>query len=201
MSDVNDEPAQPQDNEHFLLRGVRTVDRLTEVFEKLVLAGGILGMATLMSLHVLGRALFNHGIPGTTEVVEMSIIVITFIGLSYAARHARHINMSAVYDQLRGRPRKILLIIISIGTAVLMFYFAWKSGEYAVSIYDRGRVSSTLRVPQWIVLSSAPVGFALAGIQYVLTTIRNLTSPSLYRSFTELEQYSDVADETASEES
>jgi TRAP-type C4-dicarboxylate transport system permease small subunit len=156
-------------------------------------------MATVMTLHVVGRIVINRGIPGSTEITEMLIIVITFVGVAYAARNARHISMSAIYDQLTGKARKGLLLIISIGTAVLMFYFAWESLLYTLDIYDRGRVSSTLRLPQWIVIASVPFGFTLAGIQYILTTVRNLLSDDIYRSFTEKEEYSDVSSDGPSE--
>jgi TRAP-type C4-dicarboxylate transport system permease small subunit len=171
---------------------VSTIDRAFSVVERAIVGGGIILMATVMTLHVLGRILFNRGIQGSTEITEILIIVVTFIGVAYAARNARHISMSAIYDQLRGKVRKGLLLVISIGTAVLMFYFAWESLIYTLDIYERGRVSSTLHFPQWIVIATVPIGFTLAGIQYTLTTVRNLMSDEIYRSFTEKEQYSDV---------
>lgn len=181
------------------LKVIATIDRALSVFERAIVGGGILLIATVMTLHVLGRILINRGIPGSTEITEMLIIVITFVGVAYAARHARHISMSAIYDQLTGKARKGLLLIISIGTAVLMFYFAWESLLYTLDIYERGRVSSTLRLPQWIVIASMPFGFALAGIQYSLTTVRNIISDDIYRSFTEKEQYSDLPSDGPSE--
>ena len=44
----------------------------------------------------------------------------------------------------------------------------------------------------WIINLALPAGFALAGIQYTLTAIRNLTSAGLYRSFREKEEYADI---------
>src|SRR5699024_9038895 len=95
-------------------------DRVLGWLERVVLAGCVLLMATLMSASVLGNQLFHRSIPGTEEVAEMLIVIITFIGVGYGARCARHISMSAVYDQLKGRARKVLLIIISVGTGALM---------------------------------------------------------------------------------
>ncbi len=122
----------------------------------------------------------------------MLIVIITFVGVGYAARHARHICMSAIYDLLNDRLRKILLIVISVGTAALMFYFAYKSAQYDIALYNRGRVSSALHIPIWIINLALPIGFTLAGIQYALTTIRNLVSDDIYRSFREKEEYADI---------
>lgn len=193
---------------------LNAIDRALDWLERIVVAGSVLAMALLMSLHVVSNllsaglaqletytglgwlthvnAVIPSGIPGTYEMTEMLIVVMTFVGVGYAARCARHISMSAIYDQLGGGLRKALLIVISLGTAALMFYFAFKSSEYVITLYDRGRTSAALGIPYWTVNLALPIGFCLAGIQYVLTTIRNLVSDDIYRSFTEKETYTDV---------
>jgi C4-dicarboxylate transporter, DctQ subunit len=40
------------------------------------------------------------------ELNSILIILITFAGISYAARHGRHIRMSAIYDALPPKGRK-----------------------------------------------------------------------------------------------
>lgn len=187
----NDRDTQPGG----LLRLLGALDRGFGIIERVVVAGSILAMAVLMSAHVVGNTLFGQGIAGTYEVTEMLIVVVTFVGVGYAARHARHISMSAVYDQLSGRLRKTLLIVICLGTAILMFYFAYKSIDYVTAIYERGRTSASLHVPMWIVFLALPIGFILAGIQYLLTIARNLMSDDIYRSFNEKETYSEIPSE------
>ena len=59
-------------------------------------------------------------------------------------------------------------------------------------IYERGRASSSLGVPLWMVNLALPIGFTLAGVQYLLTIVRNLISDDIYRSFNEKEEYSDI---------
>ncbi|KXS37398.1 MAG: tripartite ATP-independent periplasmic transporter DctQ [Halomonadaceae bacterium T82-2] len=185
-----------------LLRALNALDRGLGIVERVIVAGSILVMAALMSAHVVGNLLFQHGISGTYEVTEMLIVIITFVGVGYATRNARHISMSAIYDQLGGRLRKGLLILICLGTAVLMFYFAFKSAEYVMTIYGRGRASASLHIPLWIIYLALPVGFTLAGVQYLLTVARNLVSQDIYRSFNEKEAYAEVPDdlETSSDD-
>lgn len=174
-----------------LLRALLRLDRGLGLIERTLVATGILAMAFLMSAHVVGNILFDQGLAGAYEITEMLIVVITFVGVGYAARHARHISMSALYDQLKGRARKALLVTICLGTAVLMFYFCYKSAEYVITLYERGRTSASLRIPFWMVYTALPIGFFLAGMQYSLTMIRNLTSRDIWRSFTEREGYDD----------
>lgn len=191
-TDTNEDTAADTHSPNVVLRVLNAIDQGLGWLERIIVAGSVLIMAALMSAHVVGNLLFDHGIPGTYEVTEMLIIVMTFIGVGYAARCARHISMSAIYEQLSGNLRKALLILICVGTGALMFYFAYKSGQYVVVIHERGRVSSSLHFPMWIVYLALPIGFTLAGVQYMLTTIRNLLSPDIYRSFNEKEEFSDV---------
>ncbi|ROO30037.1 TRAP transporter small permease [Salinisphaera japonica] len=173
---------------------LEAVDRVLGWAERVIVAGSVLVMALLMAAHVVGNLVFGSGIPGTYEITELLIVVMTFVGVGYATRCARHISMSAIYDTLSGAPRKALLILISLGTGALMFYFAYKSAQYDLQIFDRGRVSSSVGIPLWMVYLALPIGFSLAGLQYLLTIVRNLASPGTWRSFREREGYADVPD-------
>lgn len=192
--DETDQANQTKDpiQHNAFLSALSSIDKGLGWIEKTIISTCILLMALLMSAHVVGGLLFDKGIPGTYEVTEMLIIVITFVGVGYAARCARHIRMSAIYDMLGDRPRKVLMIILSIGTGILMFYFAYKSAQYDIALYGRGRVSSSLNIPLWTVNLALPIGFTLAGIQYVLVTLRNLFSEGIYRSFTEKEEFNEL---------
>jgi TRAP-type C4-dicarboxylate transport system permease small subunit len=189
---MTQQPQTKPQRSNALLNALSVFDRVLGTIEKWIITVSILGMALLMSTHVVSSLIFNAGISGTYEVTEMLIVIITFVGVSYAARHARHISMSAIYEQLTGRLRKGLLIIICIGTAALMFYFAYKSLGYVTTMQSRGRTSSALHIPMWIVYTSLPIGFTLAGVQYVLTAVRNMISKEIYRNFREKEEFTDV---------
>ena len=180
-----------------LSKALRTLDRTSEYIEKVILGVSVLFLAGMLIVHVLGRQLFGTGLTGQVEMTQISLIIMTFAGLGYGVRRARHICMSAFYDQLSGWPRKALLIFISLVTGALMFYFSYYAWEYVSSIQSRGRTTSALQRQLWIPYLAAPIGFALAGIQYWLTAIRNLTSREIYRSFNEKEEYDAVPDDGA----
>lgn len=166
-----------------------TLDLITEHIEKTILAGSVLFLAGLLITHVLGRQLFGSGVAGQVELTQMALVIMTFAGIGYAVRRARHICMSAFYDQLKGKLRKSMLVAISLLTGALMFYLAWHAWDYVSAIQSRGRTSSARQIPLWIPYLAAPIGFALAGLQYWLTVARNLLSPGIWRSFSEPERY------------
>ena len=168
------------------------IDRGIGALELLAVGGGVLLMAVIMVANVIGRVTVGQSLRGATEVTEILIFLLTFVGLSYGVRCARHISMSALYDQLAGRLRKGTLVLITFTTGCLMFYLAYEAYGYVASIYERGRATSALQIPLWTVYSVLPIGFFLAGLQYWLTALRNLTTEGIYRSFNEKERYSDV---------
>lgn len=191
------EPADTSDSHSFkalLSNALRALDRISEHIEKIILGCSVLFLAGLLIVNVIGRQVWESGVRGQVELTQMSLVIMTFAGLSYGVRRARHISMSAFYDQLKGTPRKALLITISVSTGALMFFFAWHAWDYVMAIQSRGRTSSALQMPLWIPYLMAPIGFALAGIQYWLTALRNLLSKGIYRSFNEPEAYDDVPD-------
>lgn len=192
-------PLQADAPVHPIARMLFAFDRLIEHLEKLILGISVLFLSGLLIVHVLARQLFDSGVPGQVELTQFSMVFMTFAGLGYAVRRARHIAMSAFYDQLRGRTRKTLLVFICVISGALMLFLAWHAWDYVSNVRAVGRTSSALNIAIWIPYLIAPIGFLLAGIQYWLTAARNLTSNQLYRSFTELEGYDEIPVEDPAE--
>jgi C4-dicarboxylate transporter, DctQ subunit len=177
---------------HWARKILSGIDRGTEFIETVVLGTGVLGMAGLLISNVITRNIFGFSVRGVFELTQILIVVVTFIGLGYGFRKARHISMSALYDQLSGTLRKAALVTIMIVTGGLMFYLATIGLDYVQSAYNRGSQTTAYSIPWWTVYTVAPLGFALAGIQLWLAAFRNLTTEGIFRSFTEREQYDET---------
>jgi len=160
-------------------------------FEGFVLAYGVILMFVNTVANVFGR-MGGQSLYFTEEINRFLIVLITFVGLGYAARRGRHIRMSAVYDQFGDRGRKALMILISAFTAAVMFLLAWYSYEYVERLAGRGRVTPALQIPVFWTYLWVPIGFAITGIQYLFTVIKNLVEEDVYISYEER----DVYDET-----
>lgn len=163
--------------------------------EAFLLAAGVLLMAANTIANVVGRYGFGASIQSTEEVNRVLIILITFAGISYAARHGRHIRMSALFDMLPGPGRKALMVTIALVTAGFMFALAWYSWGYLTTTFSRGRVLPSLQIPVWWTLVWVPTGFFMTGLQYTLTAIKNLLEKDIYLSTSVLEGYSDDSDQ------
>jgi TRAP-type C4-dicarboxylate transport system permease small subunit len=168
-----------------------TIDRVIARIEAVMLAAGVLLMALNTIANVIGRFVFAESIYFTEELNRILIVLITFAGISYAARQGRHIRMSAIYDTLPPPARKTMMIVIALVTCVFMFGLCWYAIGYIETQASRGRVLPALQIPVWITLLWVPVGFFMTGMQYALTAIKNVISHDIYLSTNVLEGYED----------
>jgi len=163
--------------------------------EAVLLAAGVLMMAINTMANVVGRFVFGTSLFFSEELNRALIILVTFAGISYAARHGRHIRMSAFFDAIAPPLRKVLMIIIAVVTAAAMFLLAWYSLEYVQAQAGRGRLLPALQVPVWWIIVWAPLGFFLTGLQYALTAIKNIIHKDIWLSTSTLEGYDDNTQE------
>ena len=157
--------------------------------EAVMLAGGVLLMALNTIANAIGRFVLQSSIFFSEELNRILIILITFAGISYAARHGRHIRMSAIFDVLPQTLKKGLMVIIALVTAAFMLGLAWYSFTYILTQAERGRVMPSLQIPVWWTLVWLPIGFLMTGLQYILTAIRNLIEEDIWLSTTVQEGY------------
>jgi C4-dicarboxylate transporter DctQ subunit len=190
------------------MRFLAVVDNAIARFEAFVLAFGVLLMAANSIANVIGRFVFAQSIYFTEELNQFLIVLVTFVGLGYAARKGRHIRMSAVYDQLSDRQRKAMMIVISAITAAVMFVLAYYSYVYVARVASLGKVTPSLQVPLYLTYLWVPLGFIITGIQYIMTVVKNLQSDDIYISYEQIDSYdegegmespSELAAETAAD--
>ncbi|WP_444678975.1 TRAP transporter small permease [Halomonas sp. E19] len=163
--------------------------------EAAILALGVILMAVNTVSNVISRFVFGESLHFAEEVNRILIVMITFAGIGYAARHGRHIRMSAFYDALPTGGRRALMILICLFTALVMFVLCYYSIGYIQTLYSRGRVLPSLSIPVWMIYLWVPIGFAITGIQYLLTAFKNLTSRDVYLSTHVVDGYKDTETE------
>jgi C4-dicarboxylate transporter DctQ subunit len=174
------------------MRILATIDNGIARFEAFVLALGVILMAANSIANVIGRFVLAQSIYFSEELNQFLIVLVTFVGIGYAARKGRHIRMSALYDQLGDRGRKVLMIVIAAVTALVMFALAWFSYEYVARLAKLGKVTPALQVPLYLTYLWVPIGFVITGVQYLLTVIRNLRSEDVWISYEHIDSYEEV---------
>lgn len=164
------------------LKAVDFLDLLLSRLEEIMLAVGVIAMAIITIAAVVTRFIFNDALTVTDELNMLFIIVVTFAGLSYAARNGRHIRMSAIYDAMPVMARKMVMIAIAAITSSFMFVLAYYSYSYITEVYESGRILPALGIPAFYIYLWVPVGFTVTGLQYLFTVIKNLREQDVYVS-------------------
>jgi C4-dicarboxylate transporter, DctQ subunit len=165
------------------------IDSTISQVESVLLAAGVLLMAFNTIANVVGRFVFQYSLFFSEELNRILIILITFAGISYAARQGRHIRMSAIYDALPPPARKGFMVLIAAITALTMFALCYFSIGYITKVAISGRVLPSLQLPVYWIFLWVPIGFFMTGLQYALTAVKNLTGKDIYLSTRVLEGY------------
>ncbi len=149
------------------------INMVLEKIEEVILCIGVGILAVILIVNVIARKA-GGSIYFIDEIAMFLVIWITFVGISYASRKARHIRMGAIFDLSSVRVQKVMIFIISTISAIVMFYLTYISFNYVYTTYRWQQVTSALRMPYWIGIVIVPLGFLLAGIHYVRTIVKNI---------------------------
>ncbi|MBT3175386.1 MAG: TRAP transporter small permease [Desulfobacula sp.] len=175
-----------------ILKMLDFIDTLISRFEGVMLAVGVIAMTVNTIAAVISRFVFNSAITFTDELNMIFIVVVTYAGLSYAARNGRHIRMSAIYDAMPAKTRKALMIVMASVTSAFMFFLSFYSYYYIFEVYKSGRILPALGLPVFYIYLWVPIGFVVTGLQYAFTVVKNLTEKDVYLSTNVKDGYSDT---------
>jgi len=138
---------------------------------------GIFLMALWVFSDVVGRYVFNHPIPGTTELVKCAIIIIVFLGIAYALQQGRHIRTVLITSHLSlGAQRwcEIIACLIGIIVFALLCKYSFEAGMTSWNAREFEGV--LIKVPIYPSRFTVVVGSGLLVIQSIIDLISKLRS-------------------------
>jgi TRAP-type C4-dicarboxylate transport system permease small subunit len=150
----------------------------------------VAALAVLLIANVFARTFFSS-LYFAEEISRFLVMLITFTGVSYGVRKARHIRMGAFLDAMPPKMEKTFIMVICLISAVVMGIMCIASWEYLTNAMAKGHMTPALRVPKWTFYVIMPIGFGLAGIQYFRTIIKNFTEPDPWQSPDQQSEYED----------
>ncbi len=153
---------------------LKWINNLISKIEVFILSWSIIFISIILISNSLGRVVFSRTLSFAEEMGQLLILILTFWGASNGARLGRHISMTAVFDAVPFKLKKIFLYVLLTGTSACLFYLTYLSIGYVFKVYTLGRVTPALFIPSWIIYSVMPLGFFLTAIQYLLTFCLNI---------------------------
>lgn len=167
-----------------------SLGKVINAIEVSILVFCVASLGVLLITNVFARTFFQS-IYFAEEVSKFLVMLMTFTGVSYGVRKARHIRMGAFLDAMPPKMEKTFIIIISLISAAVMAIMAWASWEYLINAMSKGHMTPALRVPKWTFYVIMPIGFGLAGIQYIRTILKNFIEKDPWQSPDQQSEYED----------
>lgn len=122
-------------------------------------------MMMLIAVDVAGRALFNFPIKGSDEIVAFLLAILIFAALPLVSWDRQHITVTLFERWIRGRFEKVLGVVLSAVSTVVVAAIAYRLWIQARLMAEGQHITGALEWP------IAPVVFftsALAGLTAVV---------------------------------
>jgi TRAP-type C4-dicarboxylate transport system permease small subunit len=129
------------------------------VFCRTLAAAGLALMTALVIGQVVGRNLFDLGLPWADELARFCGVSLVFLCVPLLALHGQHVCVDLIPQALPNRLRRIVLIVGEL--AVLVFCALTLAGFHAFLTRAWKFSTPALGLPNWLFYAPALAGFLL----------------------------------------
>ena len=132
-------------------------------------------MAAVLGCGIVSRYIFGKPIPGVYDIVQLLLIWVVFLSLSFTQKEERHIRVEIVMRTLSERPKAWFDIAATTIGAVLCLIMSWQSAKMAYASVINGEYwPGLLRVPIYPSKIVLFLGLAILSIRFILDTKTNI---------------------------
>jgi TRAP-type C4-dicarboxylate transport system permease small subunit len=123
----------------------------------------------LVGVDVTMRFFFSKPIPGSLEISEQTVVIITFMAFAYTSMMKRHIRTTAIVDLLPAGVKPVAEYIGILLMAILLSLLIWQTGKEAWEALSIREVRMGLvPVPIYPTKIAIPISLSIAWLYYVL---------------------------------
>lgn len=127
----------------------------------------LFGIMVLVSADVFMRYTFNSPIPGTLELSEISVVLITFLCFPYTAFNQRHIRTTFVVSRLPPAYQRIAERLSIALMLLLLTLFIWQTAIHGWKSFEtREYAQGLLAVPVYHAKLTIPLGLFIAWLYF-----------------------------------
>lgn len=158
---------------------LKKMDMAIKIVEKILtnISWMVCLFVTLMIvIDVFLRFVFNHPLPATWEISEISMPFIVFLPFAYTLTIDAHVRVSLVKDRVPPKVRlgfEIFTHAISFMMCAMLTYWSWL--RFWESFMISEEILAAIRLPWWLGKMAMPIGMGFFAIRYLIL-IFNLTS-------------------------
>ena len=128
-----------------------------------------LALAVLIFCDVTGRGVFNNPIPGTKEILQNSVVAITFLQLPLAIYSGSMLRTTILADAVPAPVRKFLRTLSMVLGFIVFMGLLWSTWPSFWDAYRIGEYEGegALRVPTWPVRGTVLVISVFGAFAYL----------------------------------
>ena len=124
----------------------------------------------LVGSDVFMRYVFNAPIPGTLEISEQTVVIITFLCFAYTGIEGRHVRTTAIVGRFPYLLRRIFYVLSIFLMAILLTLLVWQTSiEAWRSLSIREIRMGLIGVPLYPTKIAIPISLSVAWLYYSLT--------------------------------
>lgn len=107
----------------------------------------LIAMMVLTVADVVGRYLFNSPLDGATEVTELLLTAVVFMGLPAATLDRDHVTVDFVTSKLSTQVERLRVPLVGLISACILGCIAWRLWAMGDQIAGYGGTTVTLAIP------------------------------------------------------
>lgn len=146
---------------------MKLIKKLDQSLEEWILGALLIGMAVILLIQILMRAVVGSSLTWAEEVARYFYVWSVFLSLGCTIRSGNILKVDLLLGHLPGLLRRSLQIFLDLIETVFYAYLAYISVSVVGSVRISGQTSPALEIPMYLVYLIIPVGFVLASLRSV----------------------------------
>lgn len=142
------------------------MERIFKRFERVlaVFAGiSLFIMMVLTFVDVIGRYGFNKSIFGSSEMIEVLMVVVIFAGVAFVTASDQHIKVDIFAPWLQRVAPNLQRWVVHVFSLLIYAGLTFELGRHMVASLTSGKRTAVLDFPQWV-MPGAAVLFSVTGV-------------------------------------
>jgi len=104
-------------------------------------------MMFITAVDVIGRYIFNRPIKGSTELNELALVVMVFLGFAFTATQKGHVRVELIISRFSEKLQAVIESLIALIGVGLFVLITWQAFILALTQRSRGLTSMVLFIP------------------------------------------------------
>lgn len=132
----------------------------------------LFGIMILVGCDVFMRYVFNSPIPGTLEISEQTVVILTFLCFAYTGVEKRHVRTTAIVGRLPSLFRRLSHVLSLFLMVILLSLLVWQTSVEALRAWSIREIRMGLiEVPIYPTKIAIPISLSIAWLYYFLTLL------------------------------